>query len=321
MGTSVLEFDKPIAELERQIEELRQQAEAQKIDVSAEIAPLQQKLGRLREEVYRTLTPIQRVQVARSARRPFTLDYLRLAFSDFIELHGDRAFRDDPSIVGGWARLDGETVMCIGHQRGRDTKENIHRNFGMPHPEGYRKALRLMKLAEKFHVPVLTFIDTPGAWAGIGAEERGQSEAIARNLIEMAQLTVPIVATIIGEGGSGGALALGVADRILMLEHSVYSVITVEGCAAILWKDGKSPEMREKAASSLRITSDDLVRLGIVDEVIPEPPGGAHADHAATASALHDAILTHVDELRRLKPDKLVRKRREKFLKMGAYTE
>jgi acetyl-CoA carboxylase carboxyl transferase subunit alpha len=321
MGTSVLEFDKPIAELERQIEELRQQAEAQKIDVSAEIAPLQQKLGRLREEVYRTLTPIQRVQVARSARRPFTLDYLRLAFSDFIELHGDRAFRDDPSIVGGWARLDGETVMCIGHQRGRDTKENIHRNFGMPHPEGYRKALRLMKLAEKFHVPVLTFIDTPGAWAGIGAEERGQSEAIARNLIEMAQLTVPIVATIIGEGGSGGALALGVADRILMLEHSVYSVITVEGCAAILWKDGKSPEMREKAASSLRITSDDLVRLGIVDEVIPEPPGGAHADHTATASALHDTILTHVDELRRLKPDKLVRKRREKFLKMGAYTE
>jgi len=321
MGTSVLEFDKPIAELERQIEELRQQAEAQKIDLAAEIAPLQQKLGSLREEVYRTLTPLQRVQVARSARRPFTLDYLRLAFSDFIELHGDRAFRDDPSIVGGWARLDGETVMCIGHQRGRDTKENIHRNFGMPHPEGYRKALRLMKLAEKFHVPVLTFIDTPGAWAGIGAEERGQSEAIARNLIEMAQLTVPIVATVIGEGGSGGALALGVADRILMLEHSVYSVITVEGCAAILWKDGKSPEMREKAASSLRITSDDLVRLGIVDEVIPEPPGGAHADHAATAAALHDAILAHVDELRRLKPDKLVRKRREKFLKMGAFTE
>jgi acetyl-CoA carboxylase carboxyl transferase subunit alpha len=321
MGTSVLEFDKPIADLERQIEELRQRAEEQKIDLAAEIVPLQQKLGSLREEVYRTLTPLQRVQVARSSRRPFTLDYLRLAFSDFIELHGDRAFRDDPSIVGGWARLDGETVMCIGHQRGRDTKENIHRNFGMPHPEGYRKALRLMKLAEKFHVPVLTFIDTPGAWAGIGAEERGQSEAIARNLLEMAQLTVPIIATIIGEGGSGGALALGVADRILMLEHSVYSVITVEGCAAILWKDGKSPEMREKAASSLRITSDDLVRLGIVDEVIPEPPGGAHADHAATASALHDAILRHVDELRRLKPDKLVRKRREKFLKMGAFTE
>lgn len=321
MGTSVLEFDKPIAELERQIEELRQQAEAQKLDLAAEIAPLQQKLGNLREEVYRGLTPIQRVQVARSARRPFTLDYLRLAFSDFIELHGDRAFRDDPSIVGGWARLDGETVMCIGHQRGRDTKENIHRNFGMPHPEGYRKALRLMKLAEKFHVPVLTFIDTPGAWAGIGAEERGQSEAIARNLLEMAQLTVPIIATVIGEGGSGGALALGVADRILMLQHSVYSVITVEGCAAILWKDGKSPEMREKAASSLRITSDDLTRLGIVDEVIPEPPGGAHADHAAAAAALHDAILRHVDELRRLKPDKLVRKRREKFLKMGAFTE
>ena len=321
MGTSVLEFDRPIAELERQIEELRQKAEAQKIDLGPEIGPLQDRLAVLRQEVYRTLTPLQRVQVARSARRPFTLDYLRLAFSDFIELHGDRAFRDDPSIVGGWARLDGETVMVIGHQRGRDTKENLHRNFGMPHPEGYRKALRLMKLAEKFHVPVLTFIDTPGAWAGLGAEERGQSEAIARNLLEMSQLTVPIVATVIGEGGSGGALALGVADRILMFEHSVYSVITVEGCAAILWKDGKSPEMREKAAESLRITSPDLLRLGIIDEIIPEPAGGAHADHAAAAKALHDAVLKHVDELRRLKPDRLVRKRREKFLKMGAFTE
>lgn len=321
MGTSVLEFEKPILELERQIEELRRTAEESQVDVTGAIAPLEEKLGQLRREVYLNLTPIQRVQVARLGRRPFTLDYIRLAFSDFIELHGDRAFRDDPSIIGGWARLDGETVMIIGHQRGRDTKENIHRNFGMPHPEGYRKALRLMKLAEKFHCPVLTFIDTPGAWAGLGAEERGQSEAIARNLLEMSQLTVPIVATVIGEGGSGGALALGVADRILMLENSVYSVITVEGCAAILWKDGKSPEMRSKAATALKITAPDLLELKVIDEIIPEPPGGAHADHAETARAVHDALLRHVDELRRLKPDKLVRRRREKYLKMGAFDE
>jgi acetyl-CoA carboxylase carboxyl transferase subunit alpha len=321
VGTSALEFEKPIAELEKQIDELRRVAEERKLDVVPEMVPLQAKLGELRREVYRNLTPIQRVQVARSARRPFTLDYLRLAFTDFIELHGDRAYRDDPAIVGGWARLDGETVMVIGHQRGRDTKENLHRNFGMPHPEGYRKALRLMKLAEKFHVPVITFIDTPGAWAGLGAEERGQSEAIARNLLEMSQLTVPIVATVIGEGGSGGALALGVADRILMLEHSVYSVITVEGCAAILWKDGKSPEMREKAAASLKITAPDLLELKVIDEIIPEPAGGAHANHADTAKNVHDAVLRHIDELRRLKPDKLVRRRREKYLKMGAFDE
>jgi len=321
VGTSALEFEKPIAELEKQIDELKRMAEERKLDVAPEIAPLQERLTEMRRDVYKNLTPLQRVQVARSSRRPFTLDYLRLAFSDFIELHGDRAYRDDPSIVGGWARLDGETVMVIGHQRGRDTKENLHRNFGMPHPEGYRKALRLMKLAEKFHVPVITFIDTPGAWAGLGAEERGQSEAIARNLLEMSQLTVPIVATVIGEGGSGGALALGVADRILMLENSVYSVITVEGCAAILWKDGKSPEMRERAAASLKITAPDLLELKVIDEIIPEPTGGAHANHAETAKAVHDAVLKHIDELRRLKPDKLVRKRREKYLKMGAFNE
>ncbi|MDH5233882.1 MAG: acetyl-CoA carboxylase carboxyltransferase subunit alpha [Gemmatimonadota bacterium] len=321
MGTSALEFEKPIAELEKQIDELRRVAEERKLDVVPEIAPLQEKLHELRRDVYRNLTPIQRVQVARSARRPFTLDYLRLAFTDFIEVHGDRAFRDDPSIVGGWARLDDDTVMVIGHQRGRDTKENLHRNFGMPHPEGYRKALRLMTLAEKFHVPILTFIDTPGAWAGLGAEERGQSEAIARNLMAMSQLTVPIIATVIGEGGSGGALALGVADRVLMLENSVYSVITVEGCAAILWKDGKSPEMREKAASALKITAPDLLDLHVIDAIIPEPLGGAHANHEEAARNVHDAILTHLDELRRLKPDKLVRRRREKFLKMGAFEE
>jgi acetyl-CoA carboxylase carboxyl transferase subunit alpha len=321
MGTSALEFEKPLAELEKQIEEIRRVAEEQKLDVDQQIAPLQSKLGEMRRDIYKKLSPLQRVQVARSARRPFTLDYLRLAFSDFIELHGDRAYRDDPSIVGGWARLEGETVMVIGQQRGRDTKENLHRNFGMPHPEGYRKALRLMKLAEKFHVPIITMIDTPGAWAGLGAEERGQSEAIARNLFEMSMLTVPIVAIVIGEGGSGGALALGVADKILMLENSVYSVITVEGCAAILWKDGKSVEMREKAAASLRITAPELMDLKVIDEILPEPPGGAHADHATTAKTVHDALVRHLDELRGLKPDKLVRRRREKYLKMGAFTE
>jgi acetyl-CoA carboxylase carboxyl transferase subunit alpha len=321
VGTSALDFEKPILELEKQIEELKRVAADGEVNVAEEIAPLERKLVELRAEIYKNLTPLQRVQVARHPRRPFTLDYVRLMFTDWIEVHGDRAFRDDPAIVGGWARLDGETVMLIGHQRGRDTKENLHRNFGMPHPEGYRKALRLMKLAEKFHVPVLTFIDTPGAWAGLGAEERGQSEAIARNLMEMVHLTVPIVATVIGEGGSGGALALGVADRILMLSNAIYSVITVEGCAAILWKDGKSPEMRERAASALKITAQDLQDLGLADEVIPEPPGGAHADHEATAKAVHDALVRHVDELRRLKPDKLVRRRRQKYLRMGRFTE
>jgi acetyl-CoA carboxylase carboxyl transferase subunit alpha len=320
MATAALDFEKPIAELEKQIDELRRLADNSEIDVGAEIAPLERKLADLRLEIYRNLTPLQRVQVARSNRRPFTLDYLRLAFTEFIELHGDRQFRDDGAIVGGWARLDGESVMVIGHQRGRDTKENLRRNFGMPHPEGYRKALRLMKLAEKFQAPVLTLIDTPGAWPGIGAEERGQSEAIARNLLEMATLQVPIVATIIGEGGSGGALALGVADRVLMLENSVYSVISVEGCAAILWKDGKSPEMRERAATALRITAQDLYELRVIDEIIPEPPGGAHADHETTARNLREALGKQIAELRRLKPDKLVRRRREKFLKMGKFT-
>jgi acetyl-CoA carboxylase carboxyl transferase subunit alpha len=278
-------------------------------------------LTALRQEVYRNLSPLQRLQVARSAKRPFTLDYIRLCFTDFIELAGDRLFREDAAIVGGWARLDGETVMVMGHQRGRDTKENLRRNFGMPHPEGYRKALRLMKLAEKFHVPVFTLIDTPGAWAGLGAEERGQSEAIARNLFEMSRLQVPLIATVIGEGGSGGALALGVADRVLMLENAVYSVITAEGCAAILWKDGKSMEMRERAASALRITSPELQDLKVIDEIVPEPVGGAHVNHEATAAALQEAFIRNLEDLRRLKPDKLVRRRREKFLKMGAWAE
>ena len=316
-----MEFEKPIAELERQIDELKRMAGDSKIAVENEVAPLEKKLQELRAEVYRNLTPLQRVQVARHQRRPFTLDYVALAFTDFVELHGDRAFRDDAAIVGGWARLDGETVMVIGQQRGRDTRENLRRNFGMPHPEGYRKALRLMKLAEKFQVPVCTFIDTPGAYPGLGAEERGQSEAIARNLFEMSQLRVPIIATVIGEGGSGGALALGVADRVLMLENSVYSVISVEGATAILWKDARNPELRERAAGALRITAPDLFELRVIDEIIPEPPGGAHADQAATAKSVQDALCRHLDELRDLRPEKLIRKRREKYLRMGQFTE
>lgn len=320
-STPTLEFEKPIFELEKQIDELKKLAGDQQLSVVAEIAPLEKKLADLRTEVYRNLSPLQRLQVARSSKRPFTLDYIRICFTDFIELHGDRLYREDAAIVGGWARLEGETVMVIGHQRGRDTKENLRRNFGMPHPEGYRKALRLMKLAEKFHVPVFTFIDTPGAWAGLGAEERGQAEAIARNLFEMSHLETPIVATVIGEGGSGGALALGIADRVLMLENSVYSVITVEGCAAILWKDGKSPEMRERAATALRITAADLLEFGVIDEIVPEPPGGAHTDHETTGASLQEALVKHYEELRKLKPEKLVRRRREKFLKMGEFEE
>jgi len=320
-STPTLEFERPIFELEKQIDELKKLAGDQQLSVGEEIAPLEKKLNDLRTEVYRNLSPLQRLQVARSNKRPFTLDYIRICFTDFIELHGDRLYREDAAIVGGWARLDGETVMVIGHQRGRDTKENLRRNFGMPHPEGYRKALRLMKLAEKFHVPVFTFIDTPGAWAGLGAEERGQAEAIARNLFEMSHLETPIIATVIGEGGSGGALALGIADRVLMLENSVYSVITVEGCAAILWKDGKSPEMRERAATALKITAPDLLEFGVIDEIIPEPVGGAHTDHEATAASLQEVLVRHYEELRKFKPEKLVRRRREKFLKMGQFVE
>src|SRR5881409_1662623 len=318
MATATLDFEKPILELERQIDELKKLAGERQLNVAEEIAPLERKLTELREEIYKNLTPLQRVQVARSNKRPLTDDYLRLCFTDFIELHGDRSFREDAAIMGGWARLDGETVMVIGHQRGRDTKENLKRNFGMPHPEGYRKALRLMKLAEKFHVPVLTFIDTPGAWAGLGAEERGQSEAIARNLFEMSQLQVPIIATVIGEGGSGGALALGVADRVLMLENSVYSVISPEGCAAILWKDASQ---RERAAEALKLTASDLLQLKVIDEIVMEPVGGAHIDPDATGEALREALIRHVTELRKMRPEKLVRRRAEKYAAMGAFSE
>jgi len=320
-----LEFEKPIAELERQIDEIKKTAGDSQLSVAEAIEPLERKLLDLREEVYRNLTPFQRVQVARNPRRPFTADYVRLAFTDFIELHGDRAFRDDAAIIGGWARLDDDTIMVIGHQRGRDTKEQLKRNFGMPHPEGYRKALRLMKLAEKFHVPVITFIDTQGAWAGLGAEERGQSEAIARNLYEMSQLQVPIIATVIGEGGSGGALALGVADRVLMMENAVYSVVSPEGCASILWNDAG---LVAEAAAAMKITAEDVWRFGIADQIVPEPPGGAQEDPPAAAAALSGVLRATLADLDRLygygeslDVDRLLHDRFAKYRRIGVFDE
>jgi acetyl-CoA carboxylase carboxyl transferase subunit alpha len=319
MATSyTLEFEKPLAELEKQIDELKRVGSEREIDVLGELSTLEEKLDAKRAEIYAGLTPMQRVLVARHARRPYTLDYLSSIFTDFIELHGDRLFRDDPAIVGGWARLAGQSVMVIGHQKGRDTKENIKRNFGMPHPEGYRKALRLMQLAARFHAPVITLIDTPGAYPGLGAEERGQSEALARNILEMSILPTPIISVVIGEGGSGGALALGVADRILMFENSVYSVISPEGCAAILWKDASQ---RERAAEALKITSDDLLRLGLVDEIIPEPVGGAHFDPEEAGESLRASLIRQMGELRKVKADKLIKRRHDKFAAMGAYAD
>lgn len=264
----------------------------------------------------RRLSASDRVQLARHPQRPYTLDYIEHAFTDFVELHGDRTFRDDEAIVGGWARLDGETVMVVGHQKGRDMKQNLRRNFGMPHPEGYRKAMRLMQLAGKFGRPVITLIDTPGAYPGIGAEERGQAEAIAHNLREMARLRVPIIAAVIGEGGSGGALALGIADRVLMFENSIYSVISPEGCAAILWK---STSAKDKAADALKLTADDLDALAVIDELIPEPGGGAQEDPGGAADALHEALLRHVHALQPLAADTLVRLRWKKYESMGQW--
>jgi acetyl-CoA carboxylase carboxyl transferase subunit alpha len=313
-----LDFEKPLAELERQIEELRRIGDERGIDVNGEIGTLEDKLAIRRGEIYRSLTPMQRVQVARHPRRPYTLDYLSSIFTDFIELHGDRLFRDDPAIVGGWARLNRQSVMVIGHQKGRDTKENIKRNFGMAHPEGYRKALRLMQAATRFHAPIITLIDTPGAYPGLGAEERGQSEALARNILEMSALATPIVSVVIGEGGSGGALALGVADRVLMFENSVYSVISPEGCATILWKDATQ---RERAADALKLTADDLIRLGLVDEIIPEPLGGAHFDPDAAGEFLRAALIKTVNELNKVRPEKLVRRRHDKYAAMGSYAD
>jgi acetyl-CoA carboxylase carboxyl transferase subunit alpha len=303
-----LNIEHDIGELEEQIARLQDVAERHGLEVAKEVGTLEKKLAKLKKQAYDNLTSIERVQLARHPKRPFTLDYVERTFSDFIELHGDRAYRDDEAIVGGWARLDGESVMVIGHQKGRDMKENMRRNFGMAHP--------LMQQAEKFGRPIITLIDTPGAYPGIGAEERGQAEAIARNLREMARLRVPVIAVVIGEGGSGGALALGVADRVLMLENAVYSVITPEGCAAILWKTATA---KDKAAEALKVTAGDLAELGVVDAVIPEPTGGAHNDWDVVADSLRDALVGHLRELKSKDADALRQERWEKFESMGAY--
>ncbi len=311
-----LEFERDIIEVQEQIEGLMKTADSKGIDVSDEVRVLGRKLEVLREETFRNLSPMEQVHVARHPKRPYTLDYVERIFTDWIELYGDRGFRDDGAVVGGWARLDGRSVMAVGQQKGRDMKENLWRNFGSPHPEGYRKALRLMQMAEKFKKPIITFIDTPGAYPGIGAEERGQAEAIARNLREMARLRVPIISTVIGEGGSGGALALGVTNRILMLEHAIYSVISPEGCAAILWRTASE---REKAAKALKITSSDLYRQGIADEVIPEPPGGAHSDWDASAEAVKESLIRNLAELEEEDPEALIRGRQAKFEAIGEW--
>jgi len=313
-----LEFERDIVEIQGQIDKLLDLADRKGIDVSTELAVLRSKLQDLKAQTYENLRPMEQVQVARHPQRPYTLDYIDRIFTDWIELHGDRAFRDDQAIVGGWGRLAGRTVMVIGHQKGRDMRENLQRNFGMPHPEGYRKALRLMRMAEKFARPVITFIDTPGAYPGLGAEERGQAEAIAMNLREMARLRTPLVSVVLGEGGSGGALALGVTDRILMLEHSIYSVITPEGCAAILWR---SAEHREKAATALKLTSKDLTRLGVCDQVVPEPPGGAHADWDETAHRLQRALVEVIGHLSGRPTDELLEERWAKYEGIGSWRE
>ena len=313
-----MEFERDIIEVQAQIDKLLDLADRKGIDVTAEVKSLTAKLNDLKAQTYKNLRPIEQVQVARHPKRPYTLDYIERVFTDWIELHGDRAFRDDEAIVGGWARLRGTSVMVIGHQKGRNMKDNLRRNFGMAHPEGYRKSLRLMKQAEKFGRPVITLLDTPGAYPGIGAEERGQAEAIARNLREMASLRTPLISLVIGEGGSGGALALGVTDRILMLEHSVYSVISPEGCAAILWR---SAEHREKAATALRLTSKDLMELEICDEVIDEPLGGAHTDWDTTAERVGDALERHLHELSALSPEALLEGRWAKYAAIGVWYE
>lgn len=316
-----LEFEKPIEELETKIDELKRLSDGTEIDITSETKKLEKKVKELRSEIFSNLTPWQKTLIARHPDRPYTLDYLSLLSKDFIELHGDRRFADDPSIVGGFARVRDIPFVVIGHQKGRGTKERIYRNFGQPNPEGYRKALRLMKLAERFRLPVLTLIDTPGAYPGIGAEERGQAEAIATNLMEMSRVRTPIIAVVIGEGGSGGAVALGVADRIFMLEHSVYSVISPEGCAAILWKKNGElgSEDYEKAAQSLRLTAQDLLGFKVIDDVITEPLGGAHRDYETTAERLADTVIRAFEELKSKAPAKLIDERYKRFRKIGVF--
>jgi acetyl-CoA carboxylase carboxyl transferase subunit alpha len=318
MKTTFLEFEQPIAEIEAKIEELRYAQDDSAVDISEEIQRLEKKSAALTKEIYGKLTPWQVSQVARHPQRPYTLDYIAALFTDFEELHGDRSFADDPSIVGGLARFNGQSVMVIGHQKGRDTKEKIFRNFGMPRPEGYRKAMRLMRLAEKFGAPVLTFVDTPGAYPGIGAEERGQGEAIGHSLYVMAELKVPIVSTVIGEGGSGGALAIAVGDIVMMLQYATYSVISPEGCASILWKSvDKAPE----AAETLGITANRLKTFGLIDKIISEPLGGAHREPAAMAQSLKRALTDALRGLADKRPQELVEERFERLMGHGKFKE
>ncbi|MDP0495616.1 MAG: acetyl-CoA carboxylase carboxyltransferase subunit alpha [Verrucomicrobiota bacterium JB024] len=317
-ATFTLEFEKPIQLLRDQLENLRKSSAESNMDVSAEIRAIEEKITETKKRIHAELTPWQKVQLARHPQRPYSLDYIRELFEDFQELHGDRQFRDDRAIVGGTARFGGRPVMIIGQQKGRSTKENLARNFGCPNPEGYRKALRLMKMAEKFGMPVICLIDTPGAYPGVGAEERHVAEAIAVNIREMSNLRVPIIATVIGEGGSGGALGIAVADRVLILQNAYYSVISPEGCAAILWKD-RSHSAR--AAEALKITADKLLELGIVDEIVEEPLGGAHTDPAATAVSLRTVLSRHLDEVAALSEEKMLDARYGKFRGMGVFKE
>jgi acetyl-CoA carboxylase carboxyl transferase subunit alpha len=317
-ATVTLDFEKPLVELEEKILSLQQSASENDVDVSEEVERLRKQVEKRSKEIFGSLEPWQRVQLARHPRRPTMLDYVERIFDDFKELHGDRAYRDDPSIVGGMARIGDRQVMVVGHQKGRDTKSNIRRNFGMPHPEGYRKALRLMELAAKFGRPIVTFVDTPGAFPGVGAEERGQAEAIARNLREMAGFRVPIVVFVTGEGGSGGALAIAVGDRVYMLENSIYSVISPEGCAAILWKDQSKAS---EAAAAMKITAQEVAQLGVVDEVLSEPLGGAHRDPDAAAEKVKSVMLAALDELEALDDQRRIEDRMQKFLNMGVFDE
>ncbi len=316
MANTILEFEKPIIELENKLEEMKKYSG--NLDIEKEIIKIEDKVRRLKEDLYKDLTRWQRVQLARHPDRPYTLDYIYNLTDNFIELHGDRLFKDDKAIVGGFASIDEYKVMIVGHQKGRDTKSNLYRNFGMPNPEGYRKALRLMKLAEKFNKPIITMIDTPGAYPGLEAEERGQAEAIARNLFEMSRLKVPIIVVIIGEGASGGALGIGVGDRILMLENCWYSVISPESCSSILWR---SWDYKEQAAEALKLTAPDLLEQKLIDRIIPEPMGGAHKDHKKAASNLKEVLIEEIEKLVKIKPEKLVESRLEKFGSMGEFNE
>jgi acetyl-CoA carboxylase carboxyl transferase subunit alpha len=316
MPRAALDFEKPIIDLEEKIQEMKKFSD--NLDIGDEIQDLEKKVKQLQESVFSNLTRWQKVQLARHPNRPYTLDYINLMTTDFVEFHGDRLFRDDKALVGGFARLDGQTVMILGQQKGRDTKSNLYRNFGMMQPEGYRKALRLMKLAAKFNKPIITLLDTPGAYPGLEAEERGQAEAIARNLLEMSRLPVPMIVVIIGEGASGGALGIGIGDRILMMEYTWYSVISPESCSSILWR---SWDYKEQAAEALKLTAPDLLEQGVIDRIVPEPPGGAHRDHERAAAILKEILIEELKMLKKIKPAKLLKRRLGKFAKMGDWEE